>query len=98
MTARIGTGPGTTGAVKLTLPYPPSLNHYWRAVPGSGVLISRGGRVYRRSVAAAVSAARLRRCSCWCRLQTGANATLTTCSSPYSTRSRLPAFFPTTPR
>lgn len=35
------------------LPYPPSVNHYWRRV-GSRTLISRQGRAYRREVAAAV--------------------------------------------
>lgn len=35
------------------LPYPPSVNHYWRRV-GPRTLISRQGRAYRREVAAAV--------------------------------------------
>lgn len=37
----------------LTLPYPPSVNHYWRHV-GRKVLISREGRSYRTAVQAAV--------------------------------------------
>lgn len=35
------------------LPYPPSVNHYWRRV-GPRTLISRQGRAYRRDVATAV--------------------------------------------
>lgn len=35
------------------LPYPPSVNHYWRRV-GSRTLISRQGRAYRHEVAAVV--------------------------------------------
>ena len=34
-----------------TLPYPPSVNHYWRRV-GRRVLISREGRTFRRNVCA----------------------------------------------
>ena len=37
--------------VELELPFPPSLNHYYRHV-GSRVLISRDGRKYRESVTA----------------------------------------------
>jgi len=33
----------------LTLPYPPSVNHYWRRV-GPRTLISRKGRAFRRDV------------------------------------------------
>ena len=33
----------------LTLPYPPSVNHYWRRV-GLHTLISREGRTFRRNV------------------------------------------------
>ena len=33
----------------LTLPYPPSINHYWRKV-GPGVLVSKEGRLYRERV------------------------------------------------
>ena len=35
----------------LTLPYPPSINHYWRRV-GSRTLISWEGRTFRRNVCA----------------------------------------------
>lgn len=35
----------------LTLPYPPSINHYWRHV-GPRTLISREGRTFRRDVCA----------------------------------------------
>jgi len=37
----------------VALPYPPSVNHYWRRV-GPRTVISRQGRAYRREVAAAV--------------------------------------------
>jgi crossover junction endodeoxyribonuclease RusA len=37
--------------VKLLLPYPPSMNHYWRRV-GPRTLISREGRTFRRNVCA----------------------------------------------
>jgi Holliday junction resolvase RusA-like endonuclease len=33
----------------LVLPYPPSVNHYWRRV-GTRTLISRGGRAFRTEV------------------------------------------------
>jgi crossover junction endodeoxyribonuclease RusA len=36
----------------LDLPYPPSVNHYWRRV-GARTLISRGGRRYRKGGAPA---------------------------------------------
>lgn len=39
------------------LPYPPSVNHYWRRV-GLRTLISRGGRRYRRDVVALLAAGR----------------------------------------
>lgn len=35
--------------IELTLPYPPSINHYWRHV-GPRVLISRHGRQFRERV------------------------------------------------
>ena len=35
----------------LTLPYPPSMNHYWRRV-GYRTLISREGRTFRKNVCA----------------------------------------------
>lgn len=41
--------------IVLTIPYPPSVNHYWRAVPGHGVLISAAGRKYRSEVALTVA-------------------------------------------
>lgn len=37
--------------IELELPYPPSVNHYWRRV-GARTLISRGGRAFRRRVCA----------------------------------------------
>jgi crossover junction endodeoxyribonuclease RusA len=37
--------------VRLTLPYPPSINHYWRHV-GPRTLISREGRTFRQNVCA----------------------------------------------
>jgi len=42
------------------LPYPPSVNHYWRRV-GARTLISRGGRQYRETVVAMLLAARAER-------------------------------------
>lgn len=39
------------------LPYPPSVNHYWRRV-GFRTLISRGGRRYRKDVVALLAAGR----------------------------------------
>lgn len=39
------------GAFVIELPYPPSVNHYWRHV-GDRTLISRAGRVFRRRVVA----------------------------------------------
>jgi crossover junction endodeoxyribonuclease RusA len=39
------------------LPYPPSVNHYWRRV-GFRTLISRGGRRYRKEVMALLAADR----------------------------------------
>ena len=35
--------------ISLALPFPPSLNHYWRATT-RGVLISKRGRQYRQAV------------------------------------------------
>lgn len=34
----------------MVLPFPPSTNHYWRSVPGKGVLVSQKGRMYRSAV------------------------------------------------
>ncbi|MCS3605304.1 RusA family crossover junction endodeoxyribonuclease [Erwinia rhapontici] len=39
--------------MKLTLPFPPSINGYWRS-PGKGALISERGRKYRINAIAAV--------------------------------------------
>lgn len=41
------------------LPYPPSVNHYWRRM-GRRTLISREGRCYRREVVARLAAQRAR--------------------------------------
>jgi len=44
--------------LSLTLPFPPSVNTYWRSVVINGrvrVLISKKGREYRKAVAAAVA-------------------------------------------
>lgn len=40
--------------LELQLPWAPSMNHYWRSVPGKGVLISAEGRGYRKAVADAI--------------------------------------------
>jgi crossover junction endodeoxyribonuclease RusA len=48
-------------AVTLRLPWPPSVNHYWRSIPVGRrcrVVISRDGRAYRRAVNVAFAAAR----------------------------------------
>jgi Holliday junction resolvase RusA-like endonuclease len=39
------------GLMEFELPYPPSVNHYWRRV-GARTLISRGGRTFRKRVMA----------------------------------------------
>lgn len=39
----------------LKLPYPPSVNHYWRRV-GARTLISRGGRAFRVAVCSILAA------------------------------------------
>jgi Holliday junction resolvase RusA-like endonuclease len=44
--------------LEVELPYPPSINHYWRRV-GSATLISRAGRRFRGSVVAILAALRL---------------------------------------
>lgn len=41
---------------KLSLPYPPSVNHYWRRV-GAKTLISRSGRRFREDVIGELAAA-----------------------------------------
>lgn len=43
--------------VKVTLPYPPSVNHYWRHFRGRTV-ISREGRAFRTSVCALLAGGR----------------------------------------
>lgn len=40
--------------MRLDLPWPPSVNHYWRRV-GSRTLISKGGRLFRKRVVAMLS-------------------------------------------
>ena len=45
--------------IELELPYPPSVNHYYRHI-GRRTLISREGRRYRERVAAALAAADVR--------------------------------------
>ena len=40
------------------LPYPPSVNHYWRRV-GARTLISRTGRAFRASVCSLLAARRV---------------------------------------
>src|SRR5262245_20327232 len=50
----------TATAVRLRLPYPPTVNMYWRYVQGR-VLISKAGRQYRENIAAAVVLQRGRR-------------------------------------
>ncbi len=45
--------------LELDLPYPPSVNHYWRHV-GPRVLISREGRAYRTTVGAILALRRAR--------------------------------------
>ena len=41
--------------IQLELPYPPSINHYWRRV-GPRTIISRGGRQFRQNVLVALTA------------------------------------------
>jgi len=43
--------------IELELPYPPSVNHYWRTLRGR-MLISREGRCYRKAVVAMLAATR----------------------------------------
>ncbi len=48
-------------AVRLSLPWPPSVNHYWRSIlvgRRCRVVISRDGRAYRRAVCAVFATAR----------------------------------------
>jgi len=64
-----GTGPaGAAGALRLTLPWPPSVNNAWRTVPvpvrgggprrGFRVVLSREGRAFRRDVVARLAGRR----------------------------------------
>jgi len=45
--------------IELTLPFPPSVNHYWRRV-GARTLISREGRCYRERIASILALRRVR--------------------------------------
>lgn len=45
--------------ITLELPYPPSVNHYWRHYRGR-TLISRNGRAFRKAVGTALAAAGVR--------------------------------------
>lgn len=45
--------------LELELPYPPSVNHYWRRV-GARTLISRGGRAFREAVCSILAARGIR--------------------------------------
>lgn len=50
--------------IVLNLPWPPSVNHYWRSIParrGSRVLLSREGRAYRERVCDQLVAERMPR-------------------------------------
>ena len=46
--------------IELTLPYPPSVNHYWRRA-GSRTIVSAQGRRFRKQVAAELAFERVRR-------------------------------------
>jgi Holliday junction resolvase RusA-like endonuclease len=50
---------GDAAMLEVELPYPPSINHYWRRV-GRATLISREGRRFRASVVAILAAMRVR--------------------------------------
>lgn len=50
-------------SITLTLPWPPSVNHYYRKV-GRRMLISRRGRVYREAVGMIVRELRIKPCDC----------------------------------
>ncbi|MFN6411429.1 MAG: RusA family crossover junction endodeoxyribonuclease, partial [Planctomycetota bacterium] len=45
----------TSLVIEFELPYPPSVNHYWRRV-GARTLISRGGRLFRQQVVSILAA------------------------------------------
>jgi len=44
--------------VEITLPYPPSVNTYWRAIGRGRVIISKKGREYRQEVVCEVTRGR----------------------------------------
>jgi len=48
------------GARSFELPYPPSVNHYWRRV-GAATLISRRGRAFREEVCVRLAGSRAKR-------------------------------------
>ena len=50
--------------LQFDLPYPPSVNHYWRRV-GARTLISRQGRAFRESVCSLLALRRLRPLDGW---------------------------------
>ncbi len=50
--------------LQFNLPYPPSVNHYWRRV-GARTLISRQGRAFRESVCSLLALRRLRPLEGW---------------------------------
>ena len=50
--------------LQFDLPYPPSVNHYWRRV-GARTLISRQGRTFRESVCSLLALRRLRPLEGW---------------------------------
>ena len=47
-----GKGRGIAGRAQLSLPWPPSVNHYWRRNKGLGMHISDEGKAYRARVQA----------------------------------------------
>ncbi|MEQ9616639.1 MAG: RusA family crossover junction endodeoxyribonuclease [Phycisphaerales bacterium] len=50
--------PRPSRSLRFTLPYPPSVNHYWRRA-GQRTLISREGRRFRRAVCAILASERI---------------------------------------
>jgi crossover junction endodeoxyribonuclease RusA len=50
--------------LQFDLPYPPSVNHYWRRV-GARTLISRQGRIFRESVCSLLALRRLHPLDGW---------------------------------
>ncbi|MFO8013869.1 MAG: RusA family crossover junction endodeoxyribonuclease [Phycisphaerae bacterium] len=55
MEAVLEVGMSGGGPTTITLPYPPSVNHYWRMWRGR-MVVSREGRRYRKRVAATLAA------------------------------------------